>query len=92
MKVLDLGAGIGGPSRVLASRYDARVTAHVHLVEGRQVVQRDAAAIDAVLGEARDQRIGQRAARVVLGDEVVDLDNHGQPQSAVSAGYTMLPS
>lgn len=27
MQVLDLGAGIGGPSRVLASRYDARVTA-----------------------------------------------------------------
>lgn len=27
MKVLDVGAGIGGPARVLASRYDARVTA-----------------------------------------------------------------
>jgi len=27
MKVLDLGAGIGGPARVLASRHDARVTA-----------------------------------------------------------------
>lgn len=27
MKVLDVGAGIGGPARVLASRHDARVTA-----------------------------------------------------------------
>lgn len=27
MKVLDLGAGIGGPARVLATRYDARPTA-----------------------------------------------------------------
>lgn len=59
-RVLDLGAGIGGPARILAERYDAHVVAveptarFRHLAEALNAATRTAAAVRVVAADGSD--------------------------------------